>query len=199
MRHLRLGFEKARERERSLILRAHAEHERANAALEQKARMGIEASAQMIQSVTNLMNELASAEDRPGDEIGVPVQIFSRAMEREIKPELNGAEIDGTRERVVDDARDAIFFSECEHPLEVADLERGIAHGFDVDQASLGSQQRRPALGIRRVDPAGGDAVARKILRDEGMRSAVKIFLNEQMIARFEERKECRGNGRHAA
>src|SRR6266508_4767015 len=105
-------LEEPRYLERALVLIAHAYEERLDPAVQEERRVRIERASQMIELALDPLDVLAAAHDRAGDDVGMSVHVLRAAVDGEIEPVLQRPEVDGRRERVVDDRDEAAFSRE---------------------------------------------------------------------------------------
>src|SRR3984885_7202294 len=147
MVHLRDGGvcgEELRDGKRAVVLEAHAQGERLHAALEQEGRVRIEAAAEVIGAVADALDRGCASRHRPGDEIGVAVQVLGGAVQRYVKSGRNGQVVDRAGEGVVDDRYQAVCAREFNHRLKIGHLEQRIGHGLAVDGARVGGDVLAP-------------------------------------------------------
>src|ERR1700683_997152 len=200
--HLRDGGvcgEELRDGKRAVILEAHAQGERLHAALEQEGRVRIEAAAEVIGAMADALDRGCASRHRPGDEIGVAVQVLGGAVQRYVKSGRNGQVVDRAGEGVVDDRYQAVCAREFNHRLKIGHLEQRIGHGLDVDGARVGAQLLGPRIAPVGIDEIVADAESSELAGEKVMRAAVQAVLRQQVIPgrqKAQERGRARG---HAA
>ena len=82
---------------------AHADRERLQPAMQQKACVRIEARAKMVLGMRDAFDQVGATDHGAGDDVGMPVKILGAAMKGEVEADFGGTKIDRARERVVDD------------------------------------------------------------------------------------------------
>ena len=81
--------------------------------------MRIHATAEMIHAVCDALYPVCAAGDGAADDVRVTVQILRRAMKYEVEAQLDGTEIHGRRERIVDDGQEPMLAAQCRQLLAV--------------------------------------------------------------------------------
>ena len=64
--------------------------------------MRIERSTQVVQAMLDFMNHVVTANDGPGNNIGMPIEILGATVQRDIEAPFGWTEIDRAGKRVVD-------------------------------------------------------------------------------------------------
>src|SRR5579863_1367090 len=104
--YARMRFEKTRDSQCALVLMTHAHGERLEPAIQEKARVRIERAAKVILRALDFANQVAASDRGARNDIRVTVQIFCRAVQRQIEADFRRSKINRTRESVVDDRYD---------------------------------------------------------------------------------------------
>src|SRR6185295_1574542 len=89
--------QESRDPQRALVLMAHPQGERLQTAVEQEAGVRVERAAEEVGPVTDLLDELGAADHRSRHDIPTAVQILGAAVERQVEPALQRAEVDRRR------------------------------------------------------------------------------------------------------
>ncbi len=79
--HFGTRLQELRNPQRALVLVTHAKRQRLEAAIQQESRVRIHAAAEMIELVTDALDRLLAAGDGAANDVGVPVQVFGRAVQ----------------------------------------------------------------------------------------------------------------------
>ena len=102
--------------------------------------MGIQRASQMVQLVRDLFDEGRAANNRAGHDVGVAVEIFRAAVQRQIEPPLRGPEIHRTGKGVVDDGDQAVFPCKLHNGFEVRHLQQRVRDSLDIDGPRIGPE-----------------------------------------------------------
>ena len=76
-----MPLEELRNRQRAFILKSDTKGESLHAAMEQGSRMWIERTTQSIQPMLDPAHEIAASDDRPGDNVGMAVEILRTTVQ----------------------------------------------------------------------------------------------------------------------
>ena len=115
----------------------------------------------------------------------------------DVGPVLDGAAEEAAgAERVVDDERHAVVVRDVGNPLEVGDVEAGVADRFEVDRLRVLVDQaldgvRVVAVGDVHVEPAAGEGVFKLVVG-----AAVEVARRDDVVAVLAERVEGEELGR---
>src|SRR5713101_1854563 len=118
-----LPFEKLRYLQRAFVLVSHPHGQRLQASTQQKARMRIQAAAEMVQEMRDLIYKVAASDYSAGYDVVVAAEVFCGAVESEIKPERTRLEIDGGGESIVDNRHEAVLTRKLHCALQIPDLQ----------------------------------------------------------------------------
>src|ERR1700732_1408501 len=102
-------LEPSRNLERTLILMAHAHGERLHPAMQQEARVRIEAAAKMVLRMRDALDQVRAPDHRARDDIGMAVQILGAAVQRKVEADFRGTKINRAGERIVDDRDEPVL------------------------------------------------------------------------------------------
>src|SRR6516165_1332923 len=100
--HSRMSLKKIRQLHRAIVLMANAHGQRFHPSVQKETSVGIKRTAEMAQFSIDLVNEDGAPNDRPSHDVGVAIEIFGAAVERQVEAPFSRAEIDGAGESVVD-------------------------------------------------------------------------------------------------
>ena len=69
--------------------------------MQEKAGVGVETSSQMIQAMCDLLDFGLRSDHHTCNDVRVTIQIFGRAVEFDVKADVQGPEVDGRTEGAV--------------------------------------------------------------------------------------------------
>ena len=90
---------------------------------------------------------------------------------------------DRGRDRIVDDQRHAMTVRDLRQRFDVADIAGGIADGLGEHRLGVFVDQPLDRVGLVAVGKAGGDALARQDVREQGVRGAVELRDRDDVAA----------------
>src|SRR5262249_17313062 len=108
---------------RARVLETHAQDQRLEASVQQKSRVRIERAAEMVELLFDLRNERCLADDGSPDDVGMPVEIFGGAVDREVKTVFGRPKVDRAREGIVDRGDESSLLGESRDSLELTDIQ----------------------------------------------------------------------------
>src|SRR5262245_10066794 len=96
--------------------------------------MRIERSAKMIEPALDSVHELTAADDGAGNDIGMSVEVFRTAVQREVYSRFCRTEVDRARKRVVDHGNQSIRFRKLNEGPNIRNVKQRVRHCFEIDR-----------------------------------------------------------------
>jgi len=140
------------------------------------------------------------AGDRPAHHVGMPAEVFGRAVHHQVGAERQRMlQIRGCEGVVDDEERGrALRLRNFGDGSDVRDLEVGIGGRLDPDQPRVRRDRRPRGVEVAEVDQPGGDSVALQRAGQEPVGAAVDIVRKEHFVAGLEQPANVLGGGRAA-
>src|SRR6478672_5485897 len=111
------------------------------------------------------------------------VEILRRRMDDDVRAVLDRPEVDGARERRIDDESDPLFLREVTHRPEIEHATGRIHRRLDEDRARLLAHLAAPNACLGRIEQCDVDAEGRELTLEETLRAAVDPGTREQVVA----------------
>ena len=108
---------------------------------------------------------------------------FRQRMNGDIGAVIERFEQDRGRDGIVDDEWHAVAMRDFRQRLDVTDIAGGIADGFGKNRLGVLVDQLLDRIGLVAVGKAGGDALARQYVREQGVRGAVELRNGDDVAA----------------
>ena len=196
-----MRLEPGRHAEGRLVLASHAQVERLGAAQEKVRRVRIEDGTEHSAEVAQAGDEGRLPRERAGEEVVVAAEVLRGRVEDEVHAELDGALVDGRRERGIDeDLHAGMPIADGDEARKVHDPEVRVRGRFGQDEARLSRPDRAlERLVIPRLDERVLDAPAGQHRRDELPRPTIAVGSHDDVLAALQEGEERRRRRRHPA
>src|SRR5579883_1873902 len=146
---------------------AHAQPKGFEPAVQQKAGMGIERTAEVAQRAAYTLDKVGSADDSARGDVGMAVQVLGGAVQGKVETELRWPKVNRACKGIVDNR-----------------------NRLDVNRPRVFLEAGRPRKWVVAVDKVDFDPQAGKFNREKIVRSSVKAILGEDMVARLEQGQE---------
>ncbi len=185
--------------EADLVLAPDTHRQGPHAAVDQPGGEGIDGLSPHLHQASHLVHDLIRSRNGAGDHVGVPVQILGRRVDHEIGPVLERPEIDGRRERGIDDERESFGFAERRDRLEIDHAHQRIRRRLEEDRARRLAHRALPRACLRRIYERDVDAQLPELFAEQPEHAAINPFACEQVIAGTQHRQVCERGRAHAA
>ena len=129
--------------------------------------------------------------------IAVSAQIFRAAVHHYVHAQLQGRLVHRRGERIVYDAHHPALPRDRSHAADVNHVEQRIGRGFDDDELRGAGKRRLDRARVRRHKRIP-DTEPLEHVGDEGMRSAIKLILQDDVIPAAGEGEDRRADRRHS-
>ena len=148
----------------------------------------------------DLIDEFRLADDKARDNVAVTVDVFGRAVNNNIRAEIEGALEIGRAERVVNDDFDILVESVggVRNGLYVNDLHGGVAGSLKVDDLRLIGEGSLERVNVVHVDKRYLNTELGDLLGEEGKGAAVESLIRDDLITGDDAAIERGGDGTHA-
>ena len=141
---------------------------------------------------------LPAGDDHPGDDVPVTVEVLRHAVHDDVGAERERPLQERGRERVVDHQQRARPAGDPRACLDVAQLDRRVGRGLEVDHPGLGADRLADDRRVLGGHPRGLDPEPREVTLEQPPGRTVDRVRADDMGAGTEERQEHRRDRRHA-
>ena len=125
----------------------------------------------------------AAVDDRAAERGAVAAEKFRQRMHGDVGAVIERLQQDRGGDRVVDDQRHAMAMRDLRQRLDVADIAGGIADRLGEDRLGVLVDQLLDGVRLVAVGEAGGDALARQDVAEQGVRGAVELRHGDDVAA----------------
>ena len=127
--------------------------------------------------------EASAVDDGAAERRAVAAEKFRQRMNRDIGAVIEGFQQDRGGDGVVDHQRHAMTMRDLRQRLDVADIAGGIADGLGKNRLGIFVDQLLDGVGLVAFGEAGGDALTRQDVGEQGVRRAVKLRHRDDVAA----------------
>ena len=160
---------------RVVVLPAHADVDRLEAALEQPERERVGRLSPDHLLLEHFLDVALGARDDAREHVVVAVEVFRGGVDHDVGAVLDRPEVHRAREGRVHDEREADFLREVGDRPEVEHAAGRVHRRLDEDRARLLAQPLAPRARLERIHQRDVDAVPAELLREQAVRAAVDL------------------------
>ena len=196
--HLRERAQQLRNRAAVLRVRRHAQVQRPQAAVDEKAVERARHGADRVLHEAHALVQLRVAHhDGAADHVGVPAEVLRGRMHDGVRTELQGPLDDRRSEGVVDG--DERVAGPCYDRLDVDHIQQRVGRRLHPDQPGLGSERGLERVEVCLVHHVVAQPEAREHLVEQPVGPAVQVRRQQHVVTRIAVRRDERVRCRHAA